>query len=262
MKCRVCGSANLKYYYSMGSEGQFKYYKCNNCGLVNVDLENVKLLENQEKYSLIYPDPKSPQTNIGSYESYKFIKKHLPEKGYYLDIGCGNGSLLYFAREIGWEVKGFELSQFLANKIRETLDIEVKVGNFLTEELEVEQQQYDLVSLRHVLEHLEDSVQAMNQINKLLKPGAYALLEFPNIEAVSFKVKRFLEKNNIKKKKYRKDWVPGHCNEFSLEPWQYLLNETGFKLLKWETYSLKPLNNSFYKFFNIGNKVRTLIQKI
>lgn len=263
MKCRLCHSENLRFYYSQGSNDEFKLYKCNKCGLVNLDLSTTEnLIENQEKYAEIYKEPFSKKGNIGSYNSYKFIKSKLKSKGKFLDIGCGNGALLNLAKEDSWDVKGLELSDYLAEKIKNTLEINVEVGDFLSFDSDSSGEKYDLVALRHVLEHLPDSILALTKINRLLKNGGFSLFEFPNIEAWSFKFKRFLANKGIKKKIYSEDWVPGHCNEFSIKTWKYLLNQTGFKLVSWETYSNKPLNNAFYKLFNIGNKARTLVKKI
>jgi 2-polyprenyl-3-methyl-5-hydroxy-6-metoxy-1,4-benzoquinol methylase len=228
---------------------------------VNLDLHKVSLEGNQEKYAEVYPEPFTEQGNRGAYESYKFISSKQIPIGKYLDIGCGNGALLYLAKNDGWQVEGLELFDFLANKIKETLDIDVFVKNFLDLDISDFHHKYDLISLRHVLEHLPNSLLALSNINKMLKPDAYALFEFPNIEAFSFKLKRFLSKKGIYSKKYAADWVPGHCNEFSIDPWKYLLDKTGFELVSWRTYSLKPFNNIVYGLFNTGNKVRTLVKK-
>jgi 2-polyprenyl-3-methyl-5-hydroxy-6-metoxy-1,4-benzoquinol methylase len=221
----------------------------------------VKLEGNQEKYAEVYPEPFTKESNKGAFESYKFIRSKNIPKGTYLDIGCGNGALLHLAKKEGWEVEGLELFEFLANKIKETLNIDVYVKNFLDFDISDFHNKYDLISLRHVLEHLPDSNLALTNINKMLKKDAYALFEFPNIEAFSFNLKRFLSKTGIYSKKYNDSWVPGHCNEFSIDPWKYLLDKTGFELISWQTYSLKPLNNMLYGVFNSGNKVRTLIRK-
>lgn len=260
MKCRLCNKTALKLYYKQGFQNQYLFYKCKTCGLVNLDLEKVNLEGNQTKYAENYKDPHSNKKNKGSYKTYLFIKKNIETKGSYLDIGCGNGSLLNFAKQDGWAVKGLELSGFLAKSIKETLDIDVEVRNFL--DYKDSNVQYDLVSLRHVLEHLPDSISAMTQINQLLKHGGMAVFEFPNIEGISLKTKRFFSKIGVYKKKYPVNYVPGHCNEFSKKSFNYLLNQTGFELIKWETYSGKKFANLFYKITNSSTKARALVRKI
>ena len=39
--------------------------------------------------------------------------------------------------------------------------------------------QFDVVLCNHVLEHVKDDIQAMREINRVLKPGGYAILQVP-----------------------------------------------------------------------------------
>lgn len=259
MICRLCKGTDLNFYYSQGSKNEFHFYKCNHCGLVNLDISNLNTISNQEKYAIDFLDPIPDKLNKGAIQTFNFIRKKIDFIGEYLDIGCGNGALLYRAQQFGWKVHGLELSTFLAQKVKETLDIEVDVINFL--EFENTLHKYDLVSLRHVLEHLPDSILAMQRINSLLKYKGLVLLEFPNIEGVTFKLKRWLTKVGIYKKHYPKDYVPGHSNEFSRKSFEYLANQTGFEVICWETYSSKAFLSFFYRNFPIGMKARVLIMK-
>jgi len=259
MTCRLCNSHKLHLYYTQGTNNQFRFYKCSKCSLVNLDIEGLNTVSNQQKYAEEYKDPCSDKLNRGAVNTYSFIKKRIKQKGKYLDIGCGNGALLLKAQNDGWQVHGLELSQFLSENIKKNLNISVDVANFL--EYSSSNSKYDLVSLRHVLEHLPDSKLAMQKINGLLTKNGVAVLEFPNIEGASFKIKRFLSKIGVYKKKYKEDYVPGHCNEFSKKSFQYLVHKTGFELLCWETYSSKNAVNILFKIFNAGIKARVLIKK-
>jgi SAM-dependent methyltransferase len=146
-----------------------------------------------------------------------------------MDIGCGNAGLLHLAREAGWEVAGMELSQQAAESIREDQGIDVVVSDFLQYE-NPENRRYDVVALRHVLEHLPDSILAMQKIAALLKDNGLALLEFPNTGSFSYKLKRILKNRGLKNAKYAPDWRPGHVNEFCRRSFEYLLDQTGFEL--------------------------------
>lgn len=258
MICRLCGSNNLKLYYKQGYDNQFEFYKCIHCSLVNLDLsEGI----DQEKYELNYidPDDMSYKVNKDQAETYQFIQRQIKIKGKFVDIGCGNGKLLQLAKNDGWDIHGLELSGFMAEKVEKHLGVNVTVANFLDFK---SAQNYDLVTLRHVLEHLPDSILALHKIYLLLNKGGYAVLEFPNIEGISFKLKRLIWRLNIGKSKYNKNYVPGHCNEFSKKSFEYLLSKTGFELKKWITYSSKPLANFFYSIIPVGSKVRVVIQKV
>ena len=139
------------------------------------------------------------------------------------------------------------------------LKVPVIIGDFLT--IEAEPNKYDLIALRHVLEHLVDPILALQKINFRLKTNGYALFEMPNIDALDMRLKRMLASTGIHQKQFPKNYLPGHCNEFCRASFQFLLEKTGFKLIRWETYSMKPVVNFLYRHLHIGNKARALVTK-
>lgn len=261
MICRLCGNNNLKLYYVQGNKNQYKFYKCPTCKLVNYDLTTGQDQIKYEGGKYILPEDMSPKQNKDQHETYKFIKKRIKSEGRLLDIGCGNGKLLLLAKNDGWDVKGLELSKFLADSINSRYGIDVAISNFLTYTSD-EKGVFDIIILRHVLEHLPDSIIAMTKINELLKTNGYAVLEFPDIEGCELKLKRFLKKTGIHKKRYEETYKPGHCNEFCKESFKYLLAKTGFELLEWQNYSSNAFLTYVYKILNWGSKARVLILKV
>lgn len=257
-RCRLCGSPDLRLCMSDGRLSNLHYYRCGNCSLWNYDMS---LGMDQSQYTERYVSPEDPdyKSNREVRQSWDFLKAHHPGPASIMDIGCGNGCLLFHARKAGWRVRGMELSASAAQSIRNEQGIEVDVANFLDYD-NPGGERYDVVVLRHVLEHLPDPVLAMNRIAALLKPGGLALLEFPNTRSVSYAVKRFLKNRGLKNKKYSEDWRPGHCNEFCRQSFEVLLEKTGFELVAWRTYSHKPLANVFYRLLPIASKARALVR--
>jgi 2-polyprenyl-3-methyl-5-hydroxy-6-metoxy-1,4-benzoquinol methylase len=258
-KCRLCGSKNPRLYYTEGNDDQFRYYKCPDCKLVNYDMSTGL---DQEKHMKDFIDPRNPKhkANIKQKQTYNFIKRHIAKPGKLLDIGCNNGSLLLLAREDGWKVVGIELFSSLADSIKKATGIDVKVCDFLEYEVG-EDESYDLVILKHVLEHLPDPVLAMNKIHALLENDGCALLEFPNTDSPDLRFKWFLRRNGIYRRKFSPDYVPHHCNEFCKESFEFLLAKTGFRLVKWQTYSSTELLSGLYNIVRYGNKARAVIKK-
>lgn len=256
-RCRLCGCGELKLYYTQGDRDQYEYYRCPRCGLVNYDLSGGL---DQGKYAERYLDPRDEdhRSNRLQTQSYRFLKSSLAEPGRMLEVGCGNGRLMMLAREDGWKVRGLELSDFLAESVRQHLGVDVDVADFLGYQ---SQREYDLVVLRHVLEHLPDPLAAMRKIRSLLSVGGHALLEFPNIEGLDPKLKRFLHRTGIHRREYPPDYVPGHCNEFCKASFELLLRKTGFDLQSWRTYSSRPLLGLLYRIFACGGKARALVRK-
>jgi len=256
--CRVCGSDDLKLYYTQGNEKEFRFYRCGKCTLVNLDLEHGT---DQGKYVYSTPDPfdNTSRTNRAQTQSFEFLARYAPRKGRLFDIGCGNGRILHLARQEGWDPTGLELNEEFAEAVSTLVGVPVKIGNFLEYEV-AEQEKYDVAILRHVLEHLPDSILALTKIRSFLSDDGFALLEFPNIEALDIKLKRWQEDLGLRKKTYREGYKPGHCNEFCRTSFEFLAKRCGFRILKWQSYSHSPVQNALFNVFPIGNKVRVLLQ--
>ena len=248
----------MQLYYTQGDNNQFRFYRCLACKLVNYDLSAGL---NQEKYAEVYVDPRQDnhRHNTRQTGTYRFLRRHLNSPGSVLDVGCGNGRLLFLARKDGWTVRGLELSGFLAESTKRTIDIDVDVGDLLEYKTTGK---FDLVILRHVLEHIPDPIRAMSRINALLTIGGHSILEFPNIEGLDLRIKRSLERIGLRKKRYPESYRPGHCNEFCRESFTFLLAKTGFRLETWHTYSSNPLLTPIHRALNTGSKTRTLIRKV
>jgi SAM-dependent methyltransferase len=260
MKCRLCDSDRLILYYTQGNRDEFRFYRCPVCKLVNYD---ISCGIDQEKYAQEYVDPfdETITSNRAQTLTHRFLKAHVRGPGRMLEIGCGNGRLLHLARQDGWTVRGLELFPFLAESVKQRLGIDVGVANFLEYRKEGGES-YDLVLLRHVLEHLPDSKGAMRSIGSLLADGGHALLEFPNIEALDIRFQRWQRKNGLHRRTYPEGYRPGHCNEFCRESFEHLLKETGFELVVWETYSYRPVSNFIFNRVHIGNKARVILRKL
>ena len=257
-RCRLCGSSDLHLYYTLGAREQFHYYKCGSCRLVNYDISGG--LDQTQYTEMVDPRDAAARRNRDKNETWRFIERHLPTPGSFLDIGCGPGRLLYLAKSAGWSVRGLELSAEMAEFASSRIDAEILVADFLDYE-PYDEARFDMVSLRHVLEHLRDPVLAMTKINRLARMGGHAILEFPNIEAADKRFKRMLVNLGLHRRKFREDFVAGHCNEFCRASFEHLLTKTGFGLVRWETYSHKRIPNFIYNRIHIGNKARALIRK-
>lgn len=257
--CRLCGSDDLTLWMRDGRKRNLHFYRCGNCTLWNYDLDcGVDQTQYTQKY--VSPEDMAYAPNRDNRQSWRFLRKHVDAPASIMDIGCGNAGLLHLARKDGWDVHGMELTEKAAREIFEDQGIDIIVANFLEYE-PPEGREYDIVVLRHVLEHLPDSLLAMRQIARLLRPGGLALLEFPNTGSVSYRIKRILKNRGLRNKKFAPEWRPGHVNEFCRKSFNYLRSRTGFKLVIWQTYSSRESLNFFYRVFPVASKARVLIRK-
>ena len=100
-----------------------------------------------------------------------------------LDIGCGHGEVLDHYHHLGWRTWGIEVSPEAA-KSAEQKGHRILPGPF-PGSLEAGSSGcgdgFDLVRMRHVLEHLPDPRTTLRVVRQLLRPEGRCLIEIPNI---------------------------------------------------------------------------------
>lgn len=97
--------------------------------------------------------------------------------GRLLEIGCGKGALLEYARDRGWTTRGVEISE-AAGRVAREKGLDVHIGP--VETMSTPPEPPDFVHMNHVLEHLADPVRVLRQVRELLAPGGIAVVEVPN----------------------------------------------------------------------------------
>ena len=214
----------------------------------------------QEKYSVAAVDPEAPtRQNLGHRQTYAFIQRHARPPGRLLDLGCGDGTVLWLARRDGWDVRGVELFPEQTALLRERLGLEVETSDLTAYRGTPES--WDVVVLRHVLEHLPDPVAMLRRTRVLLKPGAVAVLEFPNIDALDARARRLLERLGVHRRRYPPSYRPGHLQEFCRSSFALAARQANLAIEHWETYAINPLKHWLYARIPIGNKARVLVRR-
>lgn len=161
---------------------------------------------------------------------YKFSKLDHKENGKkLLDIGCGTGDFLQFAQKKGLKVFGIEPNQKAIEIAKNKIGRE---GEFF-DELSDTDETFDSITLWHVLEHIPDLNQTLNEIKSKLKPEGELIIAVPNYKSFDAKF-------------YQSFWaaydVPRHLWHFSPEDFNRLMNHHGMKIVN--KYPL--LLDSFY----------------
>lgn len=99
------------------------------------------------------------------------------EPGQALDIGCGRGDLAAALLERGWQVAGVEPSE-CAGAIARRRGVQL-VGPTL-QAATLSDGEYDLVVLRHSLEHLPNPLGDLQRVRDALRPGGRVVISVPN----------------------------------------------------------------------------------
>ncbi|MCX7790991.1 MAG: class I SAM-dependent methyltransferase, partial [Chloroflexaceae bacterium] len=99
-----------------------------------------------------------------------------------LELGSATGEFLAELRRRGrTRLLGLELSPEAARIARERHGLDVRAGQL--EDVCLPPGSFDLVLMRHVLEHLPDPRATLTRIARLLRPGGYCIFTIPNIDS-------------------------------------------------------------------------------
>ncbi|MBX7222423.1 MAG: class I SAM-dependent methyltransferase [Blastocatellia bacterium] len=160
----------------------------------------------------------------------RYIARFARTGGGVLDIGCGNGYILYYLREdhhispvIGTQVSA--TAQAFAQK---TLGVTVKLGEL--PELIPELPQFCVITAWHVFEHVADYETYFKLSWDLLFPGGYLILEVPNAKSWTVPFSK-------------EGWMgwdpPQHVVHFTPEGMKKILLRYGFEIVSQNTFSLE-----------------------
>jgi 2-polyprenyl-3-methyl-5-hydroxy-6-metoxy-1,4-benzoquinol methylase len=143
--------------------------------------------------------------------------------GDWLDVGFGNGSLLFTAEEWGYRPVGIDLRkdnvQALKNLGYEAhcIDLDAMVPD----------ERFSIISMADVLEHMPFPRNGLKAAHRLLRPGGVLFLSMPNMDNM---VWRLLHANGV-----NPYWGEiEHYHNFSRKRLYALLAEHGFRPLEYQ----------------------------
>lgn len=234
--CPVCGAILQSHYLNSAdfllTREVFSLVKCDTCGVV-------------------YTNPRISAPTIGDYyapdyTSYAAVrnnkfKRHLKSlaKAIYrdehrkiacllrnnnvktvLEVGPGNGGLMKYLHEQGFEVAGVELDGACAERI-EAMGVECYHGTI--ESVRDRLRAYDAVIMRQVLEHVYHPKTTLEIIRAVLSAHGLLYLTAPNIASCEARL-------------FGKYWrgldLPRHITHFAPETLANLLNRSGYSVDK------------------------------
>ncbi len=108
----------------------------------------------------------------------KKIEQYLPQKGKMLDVGCAAGFFLKVAHDAGWEVEGLEPNKGLAVWGSKHYGVPIRSVNFFEARLPADK--FDVITFWDVLEHVTDPKAYLHEAFRVLKPGGYVVINFPD----------------------------------------------------------------------------------
>lgn len=193
LKCNLCGGTEFESLYKrndieiINMKQSFKMdidnVICKKCGLIfqNSPMNKEKL---NSFYTYQYRQSEIAGGNVRQQQK-EYLKKFLGDKkGKILDIGSFEGLFLNLFKEEGWESVGVEPSSEAANICEKNYGITVYKDMF--ENILFSEKEFDVVCIRHVLEHVDDALNTILLMKKYLKDDGIIFIEVPNIEKFDF----------------------------------------------------------------------------
>ncbi|MBX9691140.1 MAG: class I SAM-dependent methyltransferase [Cyanobacteria bacterium] len=198
MRCSICGSNQFTSLYQVQS-GEIT--QCNECDIVTRSnlVAGDELLQFYNDWYVQHPFFDSlkleADTNIEPYLVYNRVLKKLEqrvEKQRLLDVGCSYGAFLDVARKYGWGVQGVEICETSADYAVGKRGIDV-VRTTL-EQAGFPDGYFSAVTLWDLIEHLENPLQTMREVNKILAPNGTAFICTPNHDSLINKIGNIMYK--------------------------------------------------------------------
>jgi 2-polyprenyl-3-methyl-5-hydroxy-6-metoxy-1,4-benzoquinol methylase len=231
--CPVCQSNSFNNYLNVEdytvSKKEFTIQQCNACYFLftnpRPDIDEIGAYYQSQEYISHHDEAKNIMsrvyTSVRNYtiaKKIKLINQLYPKQGSLLDIGCGTGNFLQATKQAGWKIAGTEPDP-AARKIAGN-----RVGEIIQETInaaELSSQQYDVITMWHVLEHVHLLNETIDWLSAHLAPQGKIIIAVPNPQSADAA-------------HYRKFWaafdVPRHLYHFTKDSMALLMKKHGFMI--------------------------------
>lgn len=235
-RCPLCGSEKTGLFletkdYSISKES-FVLQRCQDCTFVftvGVPDENDADIYYESDSYISHSDTKKGPVNYVYHfvrdlmlvRKRRLIMKLLKGSGSLLDIGTGTGYFLHIMQKAGFTVSGMEKNRRARQFTLDHFDIHCYTPEDFMTLAAVEE--FDVVTMWHVLEHLYEPDQYLEKIKNVLKNSGFLIIALPNVDSYDAK-------------HYQQYWagydVPRHLWHYSPETFKKFAKNNGFRVLR------------------------------
>jgi 2-polyprenyl-3-methyl-5-hydroxy-6-metoxy-1,4-benzoquinol methylase len=236
--------------YTVSNE-KFSIWHCANCSIRFTqdvaDQNSIGKYYKSDNY-ISHSDTKSGLVNSLYHSIRKFtllLKRKLIQNqtqlksGTILDIGCGTGAFLNTMKEAGWKITGLEPDDTAITKAKSLYQIQPQPSSEL---FNMSEQQFDAITMWHVLEHVHQLNEYFFQLRKILKDNGTLFIAVPNYTSFDAYF-------------YKETWaaydVPRHLYHFSPMSMELLVKRYGMKIK-----TIKPMWFDSYYVSMLSEKYR------
>src|SRR5262245_28946153 len=162
--------------------------------------------------------------------------------GKFLDVGCATGFFIHGIQQHSqWEVHGIDFGASAVQFARTKLGLNVQLGDLA--EANFPSHYFDYIHLNNVLEHVPNPLAVLQECYRIIKPDGLFYLSVPNGFVDSRDLIAFYnEEHKPARSKH------GHIFFFPKHTLLYLFSNSGFEIMKRQTYGWKRGLRSVVKF--------------
>lgn len=173
--CDLCGSDDHTLLYTRFdpvTRREYNLVECSSCGMAFVNPMPV-----EESVPLLYPEDYLKDKPDMS-PLYARMMRLLPAKprGRLLDVGCGHGEFIAYARRFGWIVEGVDLLRW-----GNSPELTIHVGDLVA--MDLPEGSYDVITAWALLEHVRQPSRFFGKVSRLLNRSGRFIFVVPNIAA-------------------------------------------------------------------------------
>lgn len=183
VSCDICNENSP---VPMFEENGFILNRCNHCGHFYVSPRPSSASNHSSKEEIPLPTIHASDELRRKliFEKYvSCIRKYVPS-GKWLDIGCGCGTLLQAARDVGFEVEGIEINP---ERLAYCKAQGLRVYNRDIESNYMPPSSYDVVSLINVFSHLRSPMTTFSAIQRILRDNGVILVATSELGKKAYK---------------------------------------------------------------------------
>ena len=191
MNCALCGGNDFKLISEKDSKskGELIVCVCNACSMVSQnpvpteqEVEQYYSTEYRQDYKQVFEPKLKHVYRAGNLalNRLEFLTKNNVTSGKLLDVGAGGGEFTYVSSQLGFDSTGIEPNIGYSNYAKDQYQTNVKTGQLVNID-----DNFDVITMFHVMEHIPDPVEAFKKLYDLLSSGGSLFIEVPNIETHS-----------------------------------------------------------------------------
>ncbi len=205
--CIICNSSDLEIVSSVKEKNNLEFFStayCSNCSFVFRNKRpnlswfkkswNTRSKDEDEVQELAL-DPQLEARRYSRYESLSQVLESVTTGRKIIDIGTGPGTGLKAFKDRGWDTTGIEPDIARSKIAKEKHGLNVITCS--VEEYTEKDEQFDIATIIHVLEHFHDPINFLKNVVRQVKVGGYLYIEVPDIKNfINWKDSLYLEHMN------------------------------------------------------------------